>query len=166
MTAVHPEAYSGFAEMLALAGVDPLARMTAIDLGGQNVNGTVHDQLPNTAVTTLDLENADIIADARYWVPDRAYDLVICTEVFEHVMDWRSVVRTAYLALRAGGTFVFTCASDGRPPHGATGAPAPAEGEWYANVAPYEIRAALAPFTSEHVAYRYPPGDAYGWARR
>lgn len=162
---MHTEAYTGFGRMLVAAEVDRHAPLMVLDLGGQNVNGTVHDWFTDAHVTTLDLENADIIADATAWVPDRTWDVVVCTEVFEHVQDWRAIVGTAYAALGAGGVFVFTCASVNRPPHGATGAPLPARGEWYGNVEPGDLQAALygAGFQVRHVEYQWPPGDAYGY---
>lgn len=167
---MHPEAYEGFGWMVKESGLDPLASLTILDIGGQDVNGTVHDyfkQGDGVSVTTLDLENADIIADARTWVPDDQYDVVIATEVFEHVQDWRAVLQTMHRALHPGGVLLATCASTDRPAHGATGAPLPVEGEWYRNVAPSDLATALDRlFKESNVHYRYPPGDAYMWARR
>lgn len=166
---MHPEAYEGFGRMITAARVDPTQQLAILDIGGQNVNGSVHDHFthPETTVTTLDLENADIIADATTWVPDKGYDLVIATELFEHVKDWTAVISTMWAALRPGGSLIATCASTNRPAHGATGAPQPAPGEWYANVDPGFLRVALsALFVIHHVEYRYPPGDAYMWATR
>lgn len=162
---MHPEAYEGFGRMLLLSGVDADAPLGVLDIGGQNVNGSVHQWFSNALITTLDLENADIIADATTWVPDRQWDVVICTEVFEHVPQWPRILKTARAALSPGGVFIFTCASTHRAPHGATGAPLPAPGEWYANVPPGTIEVALdtAGFRVKHVEYQYPPGDAYGY---
>jgi hypothetical protein len=163
---MHPEAHEGFGKMLAAAGVDLEARVSVLDIGGQNVNGTVHDWLPNATVTTLDLENADIIADATAWKPTGTWDLVIATEVFEHVEHWPRVIETARAALAAWGVFVATCASTNRPAHGATGAPAPAPGEWYGNVDPPDLDNVLGWYFRQHeVVYQYPPGDAYMWGR-
>jgi len=166
---MHPEAYEGFGEMLYAAEVDRDAPLTVLDLGGQNVNGSVHTWFthPDTRITTLDLENADIIADATAWDPDGQYDIVIATEVFEHVEEWPLILVTARRALGSGGVFVGTCASTDRPPHGATGAPEPIYGEWYRNVTPAELQDALDElFAHAEVTYRHPPGDAYMWARR
>jgi cyclopropane fatty-acyl-phospholipid synthase-like methyltransferase len=166
---MHPEAYEGFGEMLYAAEVDRAALLTVLDLGGQNVNGTVHEWFthPDTEIVTLDLENADIVADATDWTPDREYDVVISTEVFEHVEHWPRIAATAFQALGTGGVFVATCASTNRPPHGATGDPAPVAGEWYSNVEPAQLQFVLEQlFAHAEVVYKYPPGDAYMWARR
>ena len=163
---MHPEAHAGFGRMLEHAGVD-LGRVTAVlDIGGQHVNGSVHDHFGDfTEVVTLDLENADIIADARTWEPTGQFDLVIATEVFEHVAGWEQIVATAKRALAPDGVFVTTCASTHRQPHGATGAPKPARGEHYENIDPEALRSVLHQhFWCAHVEYLYPPGDAYAWA--
>ena len=142
--------------------------LRVLDLGGQNVNGTVHDWFTDAVITTLDLENADIIADATDWYPseDQEWDVVIATEVFEHVQHWPAILDTAWAALVPGGAFITTCASTHRPAHGATGAPAPVLGEWYLNVPPLLLEQELAKrFRTYGVEYRYPPGDAYAWAR-
>lgn len=166
---MHPEAYEGFGWALKEAGLLTDAPYHILDIGGQNVNGTVHDYFPEATITTLDLENADIIADARTWTPaHRVYDVVIATEVFEHVKGWEDIVNTAALALNPHGPGVFlsTMASWRRPPHGATGAPLPVDGEYYANVAPKDLREVLAlHFSRFDTQYRYPPGDLYCWGR-
>lgn len=164
---MHPEAYQGFGWALAEVGINPTAHWRILDVGGQNVNGSVHDYFPYSTIKTLDLENADIIADATTWEPTELFDIVIATEVFEHVQDWRAVIKTMASALDpiGVGIFIATCASTNRPAHGATGAPMPAAGEWYKNVGPDELWPELEKhFKLCNVSYKYPPGDAYMWA--
>jgi hypothetical protein len=165
---VHPEAYEGFGWALRESGLDPTKPYSILDVGGQDVNGTVHDYFPNAEILTLDLENADIIADATVWKPDQWFDVVIATEVFEHVAGWGYVLETMYRALDVTGPGVLlaTCASTNRPAHGATGAPLPAPGEHYDNVSPYDLENTLELyFPHMGVRYQYPPGDAYMWGR-
>lgn len=167
---MHPEAYAGFGRMLAKSGLDPATPLRILDVGGQDVNGSVHDYFthPDTVITTLDLQNADIIADARLWQPDRLFDVVIATEVFEHVAEWPLIVLTMHSALdpEGPGVLLVTCASTHRQPHGATGAAAPSRGEHYRNVDPDKLRDALRNhFLHVEVEYQNPPGDAYAWAR-
>lgn len=165
---MHPEAHAGFGWALTASGLDPSRPWRVLDVGGQNVNGTAHDHLPAARITTLDLEAADIIADATTWQPDRLFDVVIATELFEHVPDWPAVLTTMRAALDPDGPGILlaTCASTDRRPHGATGAHWPAEGEHYANVDPDDLAVALlARFAVADVRYQWPPGDAYAWGR-
>jgi hypothetical protein len=161
---MHAEAYQAFGELLAEAHIDRDAPWKILDLGGQNVNGTVHDWFthPKTTITTLDLQRADIIADVTSWTPDRFFDIVISTELFEHIRGWRSAIRTA---AAAGDILLATCASTRRPPHGMTGEARVPAGEWYGNVDPEDLREVLGWwYQSFEVHYAYPPGDAYLWA--
>jgi hypothetical protein len=90
----------------------------------------------------------------------------MCTELLEHVEDWRGCIATARHVLKPGGWLYITCASTGRHPHGARGGPVPDPGEWYRNVDPDDLRAALDLFSEAHVEFNPNPGDAYAWARR
>jgi hypothetical protein len=141
----------------------------ALDLGGADVNGTVHATLAGY-VELSELEVLDvapgpgvtIVADARtqdWWATDDFYDLVISTEMLEHVQNWEQTIRTAGLVLRDGGWFVGTCASLGRRPHGARGEYDPPAGEYYANVGPTALVHTLS-------GYGHGKGDLYWRARR
>lgn len=137
---MHAEAYEWVARH---ATRDPL---TVLDIGGRDINGTVRDLFPAADYTSLDLVDGpgvDIVADASTWTPDRAYDLVVCCEVFEHTPVWPSICRTAYAAARPGGVFIVTAAGPGRAPHSAVDGGPVRPGEYYANVKPDELRDAL-----------------------
>lgn len=167
---MHPEAYAGFALAAKDADLDLTRALRVLDVGGQHINGSVHDHFTGrgTVITTLDVENADIIADARTWHPTHLYDVVITTEVFEHVAEWREILDTmkAAVDVNGPGVVLITCASPPRAPHGATGAPLPVAGEWYANLTRRVLIEALRTRFSEHgVRYQHPPGDLYAWAR-
>lgn len=165
---MHAEAHAGFGWALGMTRIDLTRPWRVLDVGGQDVNGTAHDYFPHAEVTTLDLERADIIADATTWQPDRLFDVVMATELLEHVEDWPAVVATMRSSLDPDGPGILltTCASTDRRPHGATGARWPADGEHYANVDPLDLAEVLArSFSVSGVRYQYPPGDAYAWAR-
>jgi SAM-dependent methyltransferase len=121
--------------------------LCVLDIGGRNINGSLRDLFPNAVYVALDIEDApdvDIVADARTWEPDARYDLVLCTEVFEHVEDWHAILATAVKALAPGGRLIVTCAGEGRFPHsGRREAPAPDPDEWYRNLTIDELAAAL-----------------------
>lgn len=118
-----------------------------LDIGGRDVNGTVRDLFPTARLyTSLDLVDGpavDIVADAATWTPDRAYDVVVCCEVFEHTDAWPAICRTAYTALADGGQFIATMAGPGRGAHSAVDGRELRRGEHYANVEPDELRAVL-----------------------
>lgn len=167
---MHYEAFVGFRDMLELSGTDPEGPWRILDVGGQYVNGSVHDYFSNAEITTLDLENADIVADARDWRSSLKFDIVIATEVFEHVQEWQQIIATMHFHLdqfSGPGLLIATCASTNRRPHGVTGALDPAPGEWYRNVAPQELKTELDKwFKYSEVHYHPEPwGDAYMWAQ-
>lgn len=140
---MHPEALAWVAKH---ATTDPVS---VLDLGGRNVNGSPRPLFPNaTTYRCLDIvpgAGVDIVADAGTWQPDRAYDVVISTECFEHTDNWRDVIATAYAALTPGGLFICTAAGPGRPLHsGITGEfYVQLPGETYGNIRPDHLDEAL-----------------------
>jgi SAM-dependent methyltransferase len=129
--------------------------LAVLDIGGRDLNGSPRMFFPNAnPYHVLDLHpgpNVDIVTDAASWQPvfsdgvsDAGYDLVICTEVFEHTPAWPAILATAWRSLRPGGWLLFTCAGPGRPVHsGITAVWALEPGEHYANVSHGEIAAEL-----------------------
>lgn len=122
--------------------------VTVLEIGGRDINGSPRALFPNATVyRVLDIAdgpNVDIVADAATWTPDDEYDVVVCTEVFEHTPHWRDICATAYKACRPGGKFIATMAGPGRPAHSAVdGGWSLYPGEHYANVHPEELRQAL-----------------------
>lgn len=170
---MHIEARSGLDRMLTTAAIDRGAAWRVLDLGGRDINGGIRDLLPKAEWTGMDLvpgPGVDLVHDATQPWPESfpVFDIVVCTEVLEHVQDWRMVVAAAYAALDPSGpqAVFVTCASDGRRPHGASGDMWPAPGEWYANVSPEELREAMSRvFTEVLVEYNPMPGDAYAYGR-
>lgn len=118
-----------------------------LELGGRDVNGNARGLWPNVNWTVLDIApgpGVDIVADARTWVPDREYHIVLCTEVLEHVEDWHLIVNTAAKALAEGGYVVITCAAPGRAPHSGREATELQPDEHYCNINPKDLHDALA----------------------
>lgn len=162
---MHPEAYE---YVQRFATDEPLS---VLDIGGRNVNGTVRDLFPNADYVALDIregEGVDIVADAATWVPDRQFDLVVCTETFEHTPDWPRICVTAFVACKPGGRVVLTMAGPNRPPHSAIDGQGLQPGEHYANVAPDVLRAHLeiAGWQDVEVEYRPSPADTRATATR
>ena len=176
---MHPEAYRAVERMIAYSGINTQEPWSAVDIGGANWNGSARPLLPNARWTVLDLEDSGpdlndwetyIVADATTWRPGdngfRKFDVVLCTELLEHVENWPAVVETLAHCVTADGFVMITCASTGRPIHGATGGPVPLDGEWYGNVDAPDLEVELMKwFTEFKVDYQWPPGDAYAFAR-
>lgn len=188
---MHPEAMQGVrwaGEELRRIGwtpskVDRLNMFDAIDVGGSYINGHARNELdyvagrgrdPLWTITDIESNERDvnpvILWDATKTPPAELkgkFELALCTEVLEHVLEWDELVHNVALTLVPGGAAVFTCASTRRRPHGARGALDPAPSEWYRNVAPVELQGVLNDtFPTFGFQYRANPGDLYAWAMR
>lgn len=165
---MHGEAW-GFASS-AMAQYQ-YAHIDVVEFGSRDVNGSPRlffkRAASYTGVDIADGPGVDIVADAATWEPDKLYDLAICMEVFEHTPDWRGIVDTASKALKQGGLFVVTAASDPREPHSAVDGFGLRDDEYYGNVDPEDLAVALlrAGFKGS-VVESDPRGDVYGKARR
>lgn len=162
---MHTEAFDYVAQFRS---DEPL---TVLDIGGRNVNGTVRDLFPNAAYIALDIlpgEGVDIVANAAGWTPDRAYDLVVCTEVFEHTEEWPQILKVAAAACKPTGRIVLTMGGPGRPEHSAIDGGPMRPGEHYGNVAPEDLEVGLlaAGWTNVDVEYRPSPADTRATATR
>lgn len=170
---MHPEAYNGLKEMLDNSGYNLNVNYHVLDFGGRNVNGSIRELLPKAQWTGLDIidgPGVDIVRDGTLDWPSHfpKFDIIVTTEMFEHVEDWRGAIRTCAQALNSFDvqTIFITCASTGRRPHGASGEWDPPPGEWYQNVAPDEMERQLSKFFAHYeVTYNPMPGDVYAWAQ-
>lgn len=194
---MHAEAMAAVKRMMVtsqftrhLEAPTPETPRYALDLGGADVNGTARDLFdPATTWFGLDIApgpGVDIVADARSWngmiIPDEgfplpAFDLVLCTELLEHVAPhpssgpdsgWQGVVETMWRVLNPGGYAFLTCASTGRRPHGARGEHDVPEGEHYHNVEPgtFEDYLLTRSWSDGATEYNPNPGDLYAWMRK
>lgn len=146
-------------------------RVAVLEIGGRFINGGVRDLFPNAdPYVSLDIADGpgvDVVANAASWKPDRVYDVVVCTEVFEHTPEWPEIVDTAAAALRDGGFLILTMAGPNRSPHGASGG-GPVPGEFYQNVSPRDLADKLnaGGWADVHVSYLPNPGDTRATAVR
>lgn len=147
-------------------------KLSVLDIGGRNINGTARDAWPNAdPYVVLDIregDGVDIVADAATWTPDRQYDVVVCAEVFEHTADWPAILRTMFRACKPGGQVVLTMAGPGREPHSAVDGCQVREGEWYKNVSPHDLWVQLweTGFQFVSVNREYRNCDVRAFARR
>jgi hypothetical protein len=93
-----------------------------LDIGSLDVNGSNRNLFRSSEYTGLDVapgKNVDVVDSGHtYGGPDKYYDTIVSTEVFEHDMHYQNTVQNVIRMLKPGGLFVFTCASTGRPEHG------------------------------------------------
>ena len=168
MSPTHPECWDYLTGALAEFREQPVS---VLDLGGRDANGwhRVCELFPRGDYVALDIEpgpGVEIVADAASWEPDRWVDVVVCTEVLEHTPAWPQIIATAHRALRDGGTFVCTAATDPRAPHCALDGWELRDGEYYANVDPEELEDVLcARFRCADIT-THPRGDVYAKARK
>jgi SAM-dependent methyltransferase len=112
---------------------------SVLEFGSRNVNGTLRDVVGGSRYVGVDCrdgDGVDIIADAATVDVGETFDVVLCTEVFEHVDDdaAQAIIDNAHRHLEPGGTFVATMAGVGRHPHSAIEATGLQAGEFYRNV--------------------------------
>jgi SAM-dependent methyltransferase len=97
----------------------------ALDVSGleQPLRPAVEALEPETYLA-VDIEpgpDVDEICDAaqlRERYGDESFDVVISTEMLEHVRDWRTVVSNLKHVVKSGGVLLFTTRSYGFPYHG------------------------------------------------
>jgi len=115
---------------------------TVLDMGSYDVNGSPRSTVHCQRYTGIDLKpgpGVDVVCSAGTYVPDYVPDVVLCLEVLEHAKPWKRIIKNAAKIMSPHGTFVLTCATDPREPHGMDGHPLP-EGEFYANIDPEECK--------------------------
>lgn len=97
----------------------PSTPATILEVGAQNVNGTLRDHAPrNAEYIGLDFEKGDgvdvVVSDVTDWsVPDAYFDLVMASSVFEHDKTfWRTFVAMCDKA-KPGGHIYISAPSNG-----------------------------------------------------
>lgn len=97
-----------------------------LEVGAYNVNGSLRphvEALGPAFYSGWDLRpgpGVDVVTDIAAPLPPHMlglWDLLICTEVLEHVRDWRVAVKNMKMLLRPGGLILLTTRSLGFPLH-------------------------------------------------
>jgi SAM-dependent methyltransferase len=99
---------------------------SVIEVGAYDVNGScrpwIMQQLPASYIGT-DMQpgpGVDLVCTGQELpskVGTEAADLVVCTEVLEHVEDWHGFLTSIWSVLRNGGILLLTTRSPGFPLH-------------------------------------------------
>ena len=97
-----------------------------IEVGAVDINGScrqwIVSQLPSSYIGTDMQEgpNVDVVCTGEE-LPDRvgieSQDLLICTEVLEHVEDWYWFLESIWSVIKPGGILLLTTRSPGFPLH-------------------------------------------------
>ena len=151
---MHDAAYQWVAEKVSQFG--PFTG-TIVEFGSHDINGSVRPLFANAeryiGIDPQPGPGVDHVADAAAWAEANRLGLpnglqieatcVVCTEVFEHTADWRSLIRAAAQLLMPGGVFICTAAGPGRPKHSiypdGHGKDGIRPGEWYENIQPFQL---------------------------
>lgn len=117
----HPE-QQNFCTRMKQKYPEHFKNKKVLDIGSLDINGNNRFLFDNIDYVGLDLDagnNVDIVSAAHlYNAPDKSFDVIISTEVFEHDMFYKESIKNIIRMLKDGGMFIFTCASTGRPEHG------------------------------------------------
>jgi len=111
----------------ALSGLEALGSAQVLEVGAYDYNGSARAAFQGLAVGSyvgVDIAEGpgvDVVCSvhdlcARFG-PGR-FDLVVATELMEHVDDWRNAVRQLKEVTREGGALILTTRSRGFPYHG------------------------------------------------
>jgi 2-polyprenyl-3-methyl-5-hydroxy-6-metoxy-1,4-benzoquinol methylase len=97
-----------------------------LEVGSYNVNGSFSDYVKTLdpaeyiGVDMTEGPCVDQVVNSEELVKEfgkNSFDLVITTEMLEHVVNWKAVVKNLKEVLKPGGLLVITTRSDGFPYH-------------------------------------------------
>jgi 2-polyprenyl-3-methyl-5-hydroxy-6-metoxy-1,4-benzoquinol methylase len=98
-----------------------------IEVGALDINGSLRpivESLHPTEYTGVDIaqgRGVDVVCSAENLIEEfgmERFDLVISTELIEHVRDWRKCISNIKKVCRPGGVMLITTRSYGFPYHG------------------------------------------------
>lgn len=117
---MHPE-ISVFVESVKKKYPEMFENKSVLEVGSQNINGTVRTHFKNCTYIGTDLgaaKGVDVIHDITTGSYPGKFDVVISSEMLEHCEDWRRALTNMYNNVKEGGLFILTCAGPKRQEHG------------------------------------------------
>lgn len=103
-----------------------IASKKILEVGSFDVNGSIRSYVeefkPSSYIGTDITEgpNVDLVVDANNLISEfgtDSFDFIICTEVMEHVKDWRNIINNIKGVLRQKGCLLLTTRSRRFPYH-------------------------------------------------
>lgn len=118
----HKEQLEFFRQAIG-ATVAPGGNPRILEIGSYDVNGSVRGLFAKSSayigVDLVDGPGVDVVV-----IPGELprslgqFDVILCSEVFEHDAEWKLTLQSAANRLAAGGVLITSCAATGRPEHG------------------------------------------------
>lgn len=173
----HPAQQKFFSEITKRFESICCAPVKVLEVGSQNINGTVRGYFPN-AIEYLGIDigaGQDVdwtVPGELLQLPDAWADIVVTTECLEHCMVWDQVFLNMIRILKPSGLFLMTCASTGRAAHGTLDSDefsSPFTTSYYKNLGADDIaeRIMLGEFFEKHsFEAETLAGDLYFWGFR
>lgn len=164
---MHGEAW-GFLEKSLEGWTDRAIRV--LEFGSRDVNGSPRKLFTNPDVHYwgVDIEagdGVDEVGDAAsvncIGSDGQQYDVVICTEVFEHTGAWPDILWNMQRHAAMGALVIVTAATNPREQHSAIDGWALRDGEYYENVDPDTLGAFMRDLFEQVEIETHPRGDVY-----
>jgi SAM-dependent methyltransferase len=100
---------------------DMFNNTSVLEIGSQNINGTVRSHFTNCDYIGTDLgpaKGVDVVHDITTKSFTGKFDVVISSEMLEHCKDWEKALINMYNNVKKNGLFILTCAAPKRQEHG------------------------------------------------
>lgn len=101
---------------------DSFKNKNVLDVGSGDINGNnrhLFEGCRYEGNDVIEAPNVTIVSKTKDLpFEDSSFDTIISTECFEHDPEYKHSFLKIYRMLKAGGVFLFTCASTGRAEHG------------------------------------------------
>lgn len=167
---MHPE-IDVFVASVKRRYPDMFVNKSVLEIGSQNINGTVRTHFKTCEYIGTDLgiaKGVDVIHDITKGSFPGMFDVVISSEMLEHCEDWEAALNNMYNNVKNGGLFILTCAGPKRQEHG-THNHTPQDSkftlEHYRNISVGEFDSVLPGmyFGKHTLAYARGEADLYFW---